>query len=104
MPDRIPEGSWVEIRRVVLEPGERAPQVPEDTRRIPFEMRVWGFLERATALGEAAVIVTSAGRRVRGTLSEARPSYDHGFGPPIAELLPIGNEARTILRRRGRVK
>jgi hypothetical protein len=98
----LAKGTWVEIHRIVLPPGERAPQVPDDTRRVPLEMRVKGFLAESAAIGAMAEIVTPAGRRLRGTLSEANPAYSHGFGPPIPELSAIGGEARAILRQRGR--
>ena len=98
MAELIAEGSWVEIRRVVLTPGERAPQVPEDTQGVPLEMRVKGVLVAPAALGEEAEIRTPAGRRLRGILIACRPAYTHGFGPPIPELLPIGAEVRAMLR------
>lgn len=104
MTELIPCGTWVEIHRIVLPAGERAPQVPEDTRQIPLEQRVKGFLaEPATPDGEAE-IVTPAGRRMRGTLVAVNPGYSHGFGPPIAELLPIGAAVRALLRERGVVR
>jgi sulfur transfer protein SufE len=34
------KGDWVQVYRVVLEAGERAPQVPEDTAKVPLEMKV----------------------------------------------------------------
>jgi 4-hydroxy-tetrahydrodipicolinate reductase len=95
---RVARGTWVELRRVVLAPGERAPQVPDDTQRVPLEMRVKGFLARAAALGEEAEIETRAGRRLSGTLVAALPGYAHGFGPPLAELLAVGEELRSLLR------
>ncbi len=102
MAERIPPGTWVELYRIVLPPGERAPQIPEDTKSVPLEMRVKGFLAAAAVLGDEAEIITPAGRRVRGTLTEVNPPYSHGFGPPIPELSTIGQEARAILRTRGR--
>jgi hypothetical protein len=102
MAELIAKGTWVELHRVVLAPEERAPQVPEDTRRIPLEMRVKGVLVEPAALGEEAEILTPAGRRLRGTLVTSRPAYTHGFGPPIPELLPIGAEVKAILRARDR--
>jgi hypothetical protein len=84
----------------VLAPGERAPQVPEDTRLVPLEMRVKGFLLEAAALGEEAEIETPAARRLRGTLVADNPAYTHGFGPPIPELSTIGSAVRRILRER----
>ena len=101
MAERAAQGAWVEIHRCVLQAGERAPQVPEDTRGVPLEMRVKGFLVAPAAPGEAAEIVTPAGRRLRGTLTQVNPAYTHGFGPPIAELSTIGGEVRAMLRDRG---
>jgi hypothetical protein len=94
-------GVWVEIRRIVLTPDERAPQVPEDTKQVPLEMRVKGFLAAPAALGEEAEIVTPAGRRLRGVLAAVNPAYTHGFGAPIPEFSPIGGEVRALLRERG---
>jgi hypothetical protein len=96
----IPEGSWVEIHRVVLEPGARAPQVPEDTRKVPLELRARGFLLRPASVGERVEVRTLAGRVLGGTLSLVNPGYDHGFGEPIPELLPIARELRELLGRR----
>jgi len=100
MAEHVAAGTWVEVHRVVLRAGERAPQIPEDTRAVPLEMRVKGFLTQPAALGDEAVIVTPAGRRLRGTLTEVNPAYTHGFGPPIPELSVIGQEVRAILRER----
>lgn len=104
MVEQITAGSWVEIHRVLLAPGERAPQVPPDTRQHPLEMRVKGFLAEPAFMDQEAEIITASGRRLRGTLTEVNPAYNHSFGPPIPELSTIGQEVRTILRKRGRVK
>ncbi len=90
----ITVGSWVEISRVVLPAGKRAPQVPEDTQRVSLQMRVRGFLKRPAALGEDVEIETLAGRRVTGTLIDAKPAYTHSFGPPVAGLLLMIDEVR----------
>ncbi len=104
MAERIAPGTWVEVHRIVLQPGERAPQIPDDTKAVAFEMRVKGFLAAAADLGAEAEITTPAGRRLQGTLSAVNPAYTHGFGPPIPEISSIGQEVRTILRERGRVR
>jgi len=98
MAETIAAGTWVEIHRGVLPPGERAPHVPEDTRKVPLEMRAKGVLVAPAALGGQAEIETAAGRRLSGTLVASNPAYSHGFGPPIPELAPIGEEVRAILR------
>ncbi len=99
MADLIAAGTWVEIGDIVLEPGERAPQVPEDTASVALEMRVRGVLLAPTALGEEAEIETAAGRRLRGVVLAVNPAYDHSFGPPVPELAAIGDDLRAALRK-----
>ena len=101
MAERAAKGAWVEIHAIVLAAGARAPQVPEDTQRVPLEMRAKGFLVAPASLGQTAEVVTVAGRRLSGTLIAINPAYDHGFGPPLAELQTIGQELRALLRKKG---
>jgi hypothetical protein len=103
MVELIAQGTWVEIHSVVLEPDQRASHIPEDTKRVPLEMRVKGFLVNPAHLGEEVEIVTPTARRLRGTLMEANPPYSHGFGSPIPELSMIGSEVRRLLRNQGRI-
>jgi hypothetical protein len=104
MTERAIQHTWVEVHRVVLAPGERAPQVPAETQQVPLEMRVKGFLLQDATVGEDVDIITPAGRVLTGTLTAINPAYTHLFGPPIPELLPIGGEVRAILRARGKVQ
>ncbi|WP_455220542.1 2-amino-4-oxopentanoate thiolase subunit OrtA [Kaarinaea lacus] len=104
MTERIAAGTWVEIYQIVLTKDERAPHVPEDTRKVPLEMRVRGWLTQAAQLNETAEVKTPTDRLMQGTLAEINPAYTHGFGPPIPELLPIGSEVRALLRDRGLFK
>ena len=99
MNDSIEKGTWVEIWRIVLPAGERATQVPDDTRGVPLEMKVKGFLVAPATLGEKAEIETSTGRRLSGTLTEVNPAYSHSFGPPIPELSAIAGEVWAMLRK-----
>ena len=98
MAEHIEKGTWVQIHRIVLREGQRAPQVPVETQQVPLEMWVKGFLAEPATLGEKVEIVTPSGRRLRGILTDVNPGYTHSFGPPIPELLTIGREVRTILR------
>jgi len=90
--EQIPAGTWVEIEQVILTPEQRAPSLPEDTRQVPYVMRVSGFLVEPAALGQAARITTIIGRELSGTLRQVNPSYSHSFGKTVAELLTIGKE------------
>jgi hypothetical protein len=104
MAELIAQDTWVEIHQILLAAGARAPKVPSDTKIVPLEMRVKGFLVEPALPGEEAEIVTPAGRHLRGTLVQINPAYNHSFGPPIPELTRIGIEVRDILRQRGRYR
>jgi len=93
----VKKGALVEIEQVILTPKERAPQVPSDTKKVPLIMRARGMLTGDAAIGEEVTVETTTGRLLTGRLIEENPAYDHGFGPPIPELVPIGRETREIL-------
>ncbi|MGD8932541.1 MAG: 2-amino-4-oxopentanoate thiolase subunit OrtA [Chromatiales bacterium] len=97
MAEMIERGAWVELHRVLLPAGARAPQVPEDTQRVPLEMRVKGVLLAPAEMGAEVEIETASGRLVRGILHRVDPPYSHGFGPPIPELMAIAAEVRALL-------
>lgn len=98
----IPKGTWVQIHQTVLRPEERAPQVPDDTKQVPLELRVKGFLQSEADPGDHVTIKTLAGRMMEGRLVAVNPRYDHDFGNPVPELLTIGQELREFLFEEGR--
>jgi hypothetical protein len=93
----IKKGEWVQIHKIILEPSERAPQAPEDTRSVPLEMWVKGHLSAEAEIGGPAEIVTRTGRLEQGTLVEVNPTYRHSFGNFMPELLAIDDRVRGIL-------
>lgn len=95
--EKAAKQTWVEIHRVVLKAGQRAPQVPTDTQQVPLEMKVKGFLVHEATLGQQVEILTPAGRTIQGTLTAINPAYTHTFGTPLAELSAIGSEVRAML-------
>ena len=98
MKEIVKKGSWVEIHNIVLKPTERAQNIPDDTKAVPLEMRVKGFLISDAKIGDEVEITTPVKRVIRGRLSVLNPAYDHGFGPPIPELVNIGMEVKEILK------
>ncbi len=93
------KGDWVRIHSVVLKVGERASNIPEDTQNVPLEMWDKGFLINEEAkVGDEVEVETYIGRKVKGTLVEINPYYEHDFGKAVPELLYIGRQAREILR------
>lgn len=92
------KGDWVQIEVTILNPQERAPQVPEDTKKVPLQMRVKGFLLNENAsVGDHVDIQTMTGRIVTGKLVAVNPKYEHDFGDPVPELITIGKELREFL-------
>ena len=97
----VKAGSWVEIYSVILEPGQRAPQVPEDTAKVPLELKLKGFLVDDADIGDEVEIESIIGRKYTGKLIDADPSYDHSYGRPIPELLKVGRELKEIINDEG---
>jgi len=91
------KGDWVQIHQIVLKPGERAPQVPEDTQKVPLELWVKGFALHDAKIGEEVEIETVTGRRVKGTLFEVNPSYKHDFGKFVPELIMVDTQLKEVL-------
>jgi len=91
--NQIQPGTWVEIEQVVLTPEQRAQNLPEDTKKVPYMLRVSGFLIEPAEIGSPARIRTIIGRELSGVLKVVNPSYSHSFGTVVPELLTIGTEA-----------
>ena len=94
----VPAGTWVELERVILNPGERAPGIPADTASVPFAARVRGFLVAPARLGTTAQVRTQAERVVAGRLRSVLPRNPADFGDPSPELLQVGKEMKRRLQ------
>lgn len=93
----IKKGEWVRIHKIILEPSERAPQVPEDTKKVPLEMWDKGFLQADADMGDEVTVETVTGRKETGILIEVNPYYAHDFGKFVPELLTIDKQVREIV-------
>jgi len=92
------KGNWVRIHSIVLTSDKRAPQIPDDTKRVPLEMWDKGFLLKNSAeIGDEVEVETIIGRRLRGELIEVNPQFDHAWGDCVPEILHIGRQLRSIL-------
>lgn len=96
---RALKGDWVEIEQVILEANERVTKLPDDTKSVPLLSYVQGFLEENASVGDEVYITSVIGRRHHGTLVNVKPTFTHHYGEPIKELLPIGQELRTMLQK-----
>jgi hypothetical protein len=93
----VKKGEWVRIHKIILEPSERAPQVPADTKKVPLQMWDKGFLQEDAEIGDNVTVETVSGRKETGTLIEVNPYYEHDFGKFVPELLAIDKQVRGIL-------
>ena len=96
-PSVVPAGTWVELERVILRPGERAPGIPADTASVPFAARVRGFLLAPARKGTTAEVRTPADRVVTGKLRTVLPKNPADFGDPSPELLQVGKAMKRRL-------
>lgn len=93
----VKKGEWVRIHKVILQPSERAPQVPDDTKKCPLEMWVKGYLDADANIGDEVGVTTITGRKETGALTEVNPYYEHNFGKFIPELLTIDKQVREMV-------
>ena len=93
---KILKGTWVEIEQVVLRPEERAQTLPEDTKKVPYLMRISGFLDKEADLGDEVSITSIIGRTHSGKLVIVNPSFTHSFGNTVPEILKIGTDAEEL--------
>lgn len=91
------KNDWVIVHSVVLTSQQRAPQVPDDTKEVPLEMWVKGFIQADANIGDMVEVKTITGRKVEGKLLEVNPYYTHDYGKCVPELLQIGLQAKEIL-------
>lgn len=80
-----------------IDSRRRAPQVPEDTKKVSLEMWVKGFIQSDASIGDLVEVKTITGRLVKGNLLKVNPYYTHDYGKCIPELLQIGIQAKEIL-------
>lgn len=91
-------GDMVLIHQDILSPEERAENIPDCTKSVPYEVWIKGFLLDETAsIGGSVRIETFIGRTLSGTLVKVNPGYDHGFGKPPLLLITASLEARSRL-------
>jgi hypothetical protein len=93
----INKGNWVRIHEIILQPEERAKNIPDDTSKVPYEMWVKGYLTENAEIGDSVCVKTITGRFVEGNLIEKDPSFDHSYGKFVPELLKIGPQLRRII-------
>ena len=93
----VKKGEWVQIHKIVLTPEQRAPQVPEDTKKVPLELWVKGYLQQDANIGDEVTIKTRTNRIETGKLLEVNPYYKHNYGKFVPELLAIGDQVKDIL-------
>lgn len=93
----IKKNTWVQIHKVILSPNERAVNLPDDSKLVPLEMWVKGFLQEPTILGEKGVIKTLSGRIEEGIVVAINPSFMHNYGDFVPEIIKISQFVKKEL-------
>ncbi|MBI9101477.1 MAG: 2-amino-4-ketopentanoate thiolase [Spirochaetales bacterium] len=107
-------GDWVEIRRTILSPDERAPGIPVDTQKVPLIMIIKGYLEGKGSKmdldldinseegieltrGDLVRVRTETGRLEEGAFIRLNPGYSHGWGSFIPEIQKVGHTLSGLM-------
>ena len=93
----VEKGTWVSIRKIILEPKDRAAGIPEDTAATPLMMWINGFLQEDAKVGEEVSVRTRMNRVEEGILEEVNPTTQVDYGDVVPEIAQIGKRAREIL-------
>ena len=92
------KNDWVRIHRVVLTAAQRTGKLPDDTKQVPLEMWVKGYLQNDSAeLGDEVTVKTVVGRTEHGKLIEVNPCYTLNYGEFVPEIQQIDEQLRTKL-------
>lgn len=92
------KNDYVRVHRAVLQAVERTGKLPEDTKNVPLEMWVKGFLQDEEAkLGYTVTIKTVVGRLETGVLMEENPCYTLNYGEYVPEIMEIDRQLRGVL-------
>jgi len=97
----VEKGTWVSIRKTILEPKDRAAGIPEDTAATPLVMWVNGFLQGDANIGDQVTVLTRMNRVEEGNLEEVNPTTQVDYGNYVPEIIQIGIQAREILNTKG---
>lgn len=81
--------TYVEIYRIILPVEDRAKNLPVETKRVPFEMRLRGKLLKPAQIGDFVEIETATKRIERGILVSMNPFFDHDFGHFVSILSQV---------------
>jgi 2-amino-4-ketopentanoate thiolase alpha subunit len=85
----IKKNTFVQIYKEVLSIKDRATHIPDDTKLVPFEMRVKGILLKDADLMDIVEIKTATNRIETGILINSEPFYSHSYGHHVKELVDI---------------
>ena len=85
----IDKGTYVRIRRTLLESKERSENLPLETKKVPYKMWVKGYLLEEADLFDIVKIKTITGRIETGRLKEVEPPYKHSYGDYVSEILKL---------------
>ena len=91
------KGSFVRIKKTVLEPHERAQNIPSDTVEKPLMMWVKGTLQEDASLGDEVKIKTITGREETGILLDDSMMFEVNYGSFIPEIIELDHYFKSLM-------
>jgi 2-amino-4-ketopentanoate thiolase alpha subunit len=82
----IKKNTYVQIYQIALSTSQRSENLPPDTMKVPFEVRIKGLLVEDTHIGDMCIIKTRTNRLEKGVLIAVEPYFKHSFGYYVEEL------------------
>lgn len=93
----IAKGKFVRIKKVILNPDQRASNIPEETKKVPLIMWTKGILLEEANLGDNVKVKTLSNRVETGELVEVNHIQKVDYGSFVEELFIVGQKAKEEL-------
>lgn len=94
----VNKGSFVRVKRIVLDTQDRSQALPDSTKKTPLIMWTKGYLLEDAKFGDMVEVLTLSNRKERGELIEVDPTFDVNYGQFVPEILKIGRDVKGALR------
>lgn len=93
----ILKGTFVRIKKIVLEVENRRQDIPEDTKNVPLVMWTKGYLLTDAKIGDEVIVETLSKRKEEGVLVEAEHVHEVNYGSFVPEIMEIGKIMKEVL-------
>ena len=90
----VKKNSYGEIHKVIFKAKMRTAKIPDETKNVPYEKFMKGFLLADASIGDLVKVKTITGRILEGDLVQENPTFNLGYGTFVPQIMEI----KRILR------